>query len=80
MTNFISFEFCFKFYVCIYFNWIVLYLNERIFLFKEINNDMEYDCTTTSSINLTHHQKFDQIGLGDRNSQKTKIGDQKVDF
>jgi hypothetical protein len=41
---------------------------------------MEYDCTTTSSINLTHHQKFDQIGLGDRNSQKTKIGDQKVDF
>jgi hypothetical protein len=28
-------------------------------------------------MNLTHQQKFDQIEMGDQNSQKTKIGRSK---
>jgi hypothetical protein len=39
---------------------------------------MKYDYIATSSMNLTHHQKFDQIELGDQNSQKTKIGGSKL--
>jgi hypothetical protein len=40
---------------------------------------MKYDYIATSSMNLTHHQKFDQIELGDQKvDQNFKFGGPKL--